>query len=311
MLSTLNKYIEDESAARRPALLAWYERDRRFARLLAASVVCHLIFYVVVIQLDLRSRDREPNYTGRPAELVKLIDVAPPPPSKPLRAIVEPIERADLSRMEFDPERGDDIHLVSRSPRLGSQQGAASAPGQMRKSAPSPPAEPGPPAFAPVRTNRIPPPTAPIIAQLPSVTAPPPPVPQQAVKPAAPPESDAPEPGPARGRASQGTKNLGLQVIQSQYMAYVRAKISKVNERIMPRKWIQEVLTDKVSGDFELQLGRGGRILSARLARSTGYSQLDRVAREAIYMASPFDGYPRDAGDTITLTVTVYYTPLW
>jgi hypothetical protein len=92
-------------------------------------------------------------------------------------------------------------------------------------------------------------------------------------------------------------------------MAYVRTKIRKVNERIMPRKWIEDILPDKVSGDFEVLLGRGGRILSARLARSTGYSQLDDIAKQAIYIASPFEGYPKDAGETIALTVTVYYTP--
>jgi hypothetical protein len=92
-------------------------------------------------------------------------------------------------------------------------------------------------------------------------------------------------------------------------MAYVRTKIRKANERIMPRKWIEDILPDKVSADFEVLLGRGGRILSLRLARSTGYSQLDDVAKQAIYIASPFEGYPLDAGETITLTVTVYYTP--
>jgi hypothetical protein len=92
-------------------------------------------------------------------------------------------------------------------------------------------------------------------------------------------------------------------------MAYVRTKIRKANERIMPRKWIEDILPDKVSADFEVLLGRGGRILSSRLARSTGYSQLDDVAKQAIYIASPFEGYPLDAGETITLTVTVYYTP--
>jgi hypothetical protein len=49
----------------------------------------------------------------------------------------------------------------------------------------------------------------------------------------------------------------------------MRAKIRKANERIMPRKWIEDVLPDKVSADFEVLVGRGGRILSARLARST------------------------------------------
>jgi hypothetical protein len=98
-------------------------------------------------------------------------------------------------------------------------------------------------------------------------------------------------------------------LIQSQYNAYIRAKISKVNERIMPRNWIEETLGDKVSADFRVVLARGGVIVSRDLLRSTGYRKLDEVAREAIYIAGPFEGWPPSAGDTITLTVTVYYTP--
>jgi TonB family protein len=100
-----------------------------------------------------------------------------------------------------------------------------------------------------------------------------------------------------------------MYTVQAQYMAYVRARIRQVNERIMPRSWIAEVLSRKVSADFTVVLGRGGRFISARLVRSSGYARLDDVARDAIYIASPFEGYPPEAGDTITLTVTVYYTP--
>jgi TonB family protein len=92
-------------------------------------------------------------------------------------------------------------------------------------------------------------------------------------------------------------------------MAYVRAKISKENERIMPRRLIEELLSDKISADFEIEIGRDGRLLSARLVRSSGYSQLDSVARQAIFISSPFEGYPQNAGDKIPLRVTVYYTP--
>ena len=102
---------------------------------------------------------------------------------------------------------------------------------------------------------------------------------------------------------------LGLHTVKAQYMAYVRAKIRVVNEKIMPRTWIAEVLNAKVSADFEVRLDQGGRLVSARKVRSTGYPRLDDVANDAIYMASPFDGFPPDAGDIITLTVTVYYTP--
>jgi TonB family protein len=75
----------------------------------------------------------------------------------------------------------------------------------------------------------------------------------------------------------------------------------------MPRKWVEDMLTGKVSANFDLLLGRGGRILSVRLVRSTGYPQLDDIARQAIYMASPFEGYPQQAGESILFTVTVHY----
>ena len=102
---------------------------------------------------------------------------------------------------------------------------------------------------------------------------------------------------------------MGLENVQAQFRAYVRAKIRQVNERIMPRTWIAEVLNRKVSADFEVRLDRTGRLVSARRVRSTGYPRLDDVANDAIYMASTFEGFPPDAGDVIVLTVTVSYTP--
>jgi TonB family protein len=94
-------------------------------------------------------------------------------------------------------------------------------------------------------------------------------------------------------------------------MALVRAKIRKVNERIMPREWIKDLLRDKVSADFKLVIRRDGQILSVELWRTTGYSVLDDAARQAIFTASPFEGFPQAAGNTITMTVTVYFYPLY
>lgn len=93
-------------------------------------------------------------------------------------------------------------------------------------------------------------------------------------------------------------------------MAAVRAKIRNANERIMPREWIKDVLRDKVSADFSLVIKRDGQILATRLIRSTGYSVLDDYARQAIYTASPFEGFPQVAGNTITFTVTIYFFTL-
>jgi TonB family protein len=100
-----------------------------------------------------------------------------------------------------------------------------------------------------------------------------------------------------------------MQPVQAQYMARVRAKVSKINEANMPRDWVETVLTGKVSAIFSLTIKRDGRIQSLTLLRPSGYSILDGRAREAIYIASPFEGFPQNAGDTITLQVTVYYTP--
>jgi hypothetical protein len=93
-------------------------------------------------------------------------------------------------------------------------------------------------------------------------------------------------------------------------MAVVRAKIRKTNERMMPREWIKDVLRDKVSAEFYVVIRRDGQILSAELRRTTGYSVLDDYARQAIYTASPFEGFPQAAGNTITFNVTVYFYTL-
>jgi TonB family protein len=93
-------------------------------------------------------------------------------------------------------------------------------------------------------------------------------------------------------------------------MALVRAKIRKANEKIMPREWIKDVLRDKVSADFSLVIKRDGQILSTRLLRSSGYSVLDDYARQAIFTASPFEGFPQAAGNTIAFTVTVFFFTL-
>jgi TonB family protein len=92
-------------------------------------------------------------------------------------------------------------------------------------------------------------------------------------------------------------------------MARVRAKVSKINEANMPHDWVATVLPDKVFASFNLTIKRDGRIQSLELLRPSGYRRLDAQAREAIYIASPFEGYPQNAGETLTFTVIVYYTP--
>lgn len=100
-----------------------------------------------------------------------------------------------------------------------------------------------------------------------------------------------------------------MQQIQAQYIAHVRAKINRVNEANMPRNWIETVLNDKVGATFNLTLRRGGGVQSVSLVHSCGYRVLDDTARQAIFNASPYEGYPQNAEETITVTVIVYYTP--
>jgi TonB family protein len=124
-----------------------------------------------------------------------------------------------------------------------------------------------------------------------------------------------PDPPPTtrttRAEESRGTPEFSPTAVQAQYLAYVRAKISRTNERIMPRDWIRDVLRDKVSSEFVVQLRRDGEVQSAILTRSSGFAVLDAKAREAIYIARPFEGYPPNAGDTLTVTVTVFYAPIY
>jgi len=100
-----------------------------------------------------------------------------------------------------------------------------------------------------------------------------------------------------------------LRAAQSQYVAYVRRKIYTENQRIMPRGWIETILAGEVVSEFSLVLDRSGRVRTVRLVQSCGYATLDRKAREAISLASPFEGFPPELGDTFEMTVDVHYTP--
>src|SRR5262249_40888005 len=140
-------------------------------------------------------------------------------------------------------------------------------------------------------------------ADAPAVTTPAPPAPRPA-------SNNSPEAasGTQRGTGSESTA-FSTQRISAQYIAFVRAKVRRLNEAYMPRCFVDTTLSSEVSADFNLVLDRGGRVVSLRLVRPSGYKALDDTARQAIFNASPFEGYPQTAGDTIPLTVTVYYHP--
>ena len=302
-------------------------RDRRFAVLFTISVVAHLMFYAVLIKLDSLAMMRALAEGRRPATLVKVTELAPPPERTTHRTAPEPLERADVKRLRFDPKSADDVHLIPRSPKPAERRGTtANLPAadqierQMRASRGSGNQNrPGlknpeamPPVTSSIQANRIGQLDEAIVAQTPPTQAapvPPAPAPRQDPNPSVAGMPDAAQPGTRRGSNTESTA-LGLEAAEGQYMALVRAKIRKVNERIMPREWIKDVLRDKVSADFSVVIRRDGQIASSRLLRSSGYSVLDGYARQAIFTASPFEGYPQAAGATIIFTVTVYFYTL-
>ncbi|MEK6301865.1 MAG: TonB C-terminal domain-containing protein [Acidobacteriota bacterium] len=325
MLKTLDKYIVEE-----PAPSGWLQsvgaragRDPRFNKLLAFSLIAHVLFYAALIKLDSWAIQRAIAQGKRQPELVQLIELAPPRDQVPLRTAPEPLERADVNHLRFDPKTANDLQLLARSPKPSEQKGAhgklpsadqierrmrAARGAAGRESAPSNSSGQA------TATSGL---QAGGVAQPEPVTQSPSPQPAP-VTPAAPkldpnagvigPREQASS-GTHRGESSQSTA-LALQAAEGQYMAYVRAKIRKANERIMPRDWIKDMLSDKVSADFSVVVRRDGNILSTRLLRSTGYSVLDDSARQAIFTASPYEGFPQDAGNSLIFTITVYFFTL-
>lgn len=329
MLKTFDRYIADSPRGEGPLASLWSRlgRDRRFTVLFAMSVVFHVIFYAALIKLDSWAMMQVIASGKRQVSLVKLIELAPSPERTTLRSAPEPLERADINRLQFDPATADDIHLVQRSPKPAERRGTSGhlppadlIEKQLRASRgsgggerPGPPIpQPTPPKPSSIQANRIGQLDEAVTTQTPPVQAaplPPAPLPKQdsATTNAGSPEASSA--GTRRGSSSESSA-LGLEAAQGQYMALVRAKIRKANERIMPREWIKDVLRDKVSAEFKLVIRRDGQILSAELWRPTGYSVLDDYARQAIFTASPFEGFPQAAGNTITFTVTVYFYTL-
>ena len=327
MLKTLDTYIDLEPQPTGALASLWSRlaRDRRFALLVMLSVVIHLIFYAAIIKLDSLAMLRA-IANRRQRVQVTMLELEPPSDRPLLRTAPESLERADVSRLQFDPSNADDIHLIQRSTKSTEQRGnsgrlpsADLIERQLRASRGSGDRDrPGrasnqltPPATSSIQANRTPQLDEAITSQIPptqSQPAPPAPAPKQT--PSADPGSLlASAPGTRRGNAAESTA-LGFEAVQAQYMAAVRAKIRITNERTMPREWIRDVLRDKVSAQFKLVIGREGQILSIELWKPTGYSVLDDSARQAIFSASPFEGFPQAAGNTITLTVTVYFYTL-
>jgi outer membrane biosynthesis protein TonB len=329
VLRTLDNYINDEP--REDWLLEplWRQigRSPRFTKIFAASALCHIIFYVAIVAWSWHSMRQQTPPTGSQPDLFKIAELAPPADKLPrLRSHSEALERADTAKLQYDPTNANDVNLTNRSPKPSVAKGVETKlpsasqienqikasrgvgdSGEPAKSA----ATVRPPETAQVNTKGSPPPETTVAAQgIPTPTAPTPPAPP-APRPSGSATNHAP-PTAASGKPqgdSAESASFGFQAAQAQYLAYVRTKIRSKNEQIMPRYYIETLLSNTVSTDFRLVIGRGGQILSTDLMRSCGYKQLDDVARQAIQLAKPFEGFPPTAGETITLTVTVYYTP--
>jgi outer membrane biosynthesis protein TonB len=327
LLRTLDRYI-DQPKTTDAFASPWSRlgRDRRFTLLFSISVIIHLVFYAALIKLDSWAILRAMQKGQQPSQLVTFIEIAPPPDHIPLRTAPEPLERADINRLQFDPANADDLHLIQRSPKPTEQRGNngrlpsadvierrfRAARGGGDRTGQAPPSNQNIPATASIQANRVPQLDEARIAQSPpaqAVPAPPGPPPIREATPAASGSPEVASVGSRRGSSSESAA-LGLEAAQAQYMALVRAKISKTNERIMPRDWIRDVLRDKVSADFEVIIRNDGHILSTRLVRPTGYAVLDSSARQAIYTASPFEGFPQAAGNSLSFTVKVYFFTL-
>ena len=326
MLKTLENYIEEapQSWLLEPRLHE-LKRDSRLVKILVASVISHVALFTILIQLDTRAGFSFQKRQFPQTEYVKIADLAAPEERLRLRSTPEQVEKPDVSHLQYDPKTATDDTLISRSPKPTTAKGnegtlpsasqiekqANPASRVNRQPAPTPASSQpasiiNPPDASQVPQTRTPQINAPAVTQLPQSASAVPPAPKvNSTTTNSPPAAQA---GTRTGDASE-TAKIGMQEARAQYLALVRSRIRKANERIMPRDWVEGVLTDKVSADFEVIIRRNGQISSVRLFRSSGYAKLDDIARQAIYIANPFDGYPQDAGDAITLTVTVYYAP--
>ena len=324
MLKTLDKYIDEGPAPSGllQSLRARAGRDPRFNKLLVFSLIAHVLFYAALIKLDSLAIQRAIAEGRRQPELVQVTALAPPRDAVPLRTAPEPLERADINHLRFDPNTANDVQLLARSPKPSEQKGAhgklpsADQIERRTRGARGTGGQEQTPSNSAGQASATSGLQAGGIPQPEPVTSPPSPQPAPVTAAAPKPDPNAgvvgreqASAGTHRGESSQSTA-LALQAAEGQYMAYVRAKIRKANERIMPRDWIKDMLSDKVSADFSVVVRRDGSIISTRLLRSTGYSVLDDSARQAIFTASPYEGFPQDAGNSLIFTVTVYFFTL-
>ncbi|PYP89677.1 MAG: hypothetical protein DMF61_03130 [Blastocatellia bacterium AA13] len=309
MLETLNTYIEPRRGR------AEFILEQR-PGILALSILCHLIFYTAIVLLDrwafqqLRENSRR---RGVNTELVEIAKLSGGSDRKfSLRRAPDSIDPAILKRLELDTEHADDTRLITKSPRPGVRDSGQSD--SRTRTASGLDSAAGAAASKPPESRSV----APAAQTTPQPSQPANQLPMSIMPPAPRPPRDQSQRAAINDTGDRpriATPNsgdpgeLGLQRVEGQYIAAVRTKIYKSNERLMPRDWVKTTLAEKVSADFDIIVGRGGRLLDVRLVRSSGYSILDKVAREAIVTAAPFEGWPSEAVDKLPFTVTMFYTP--
>jgi len=343
VLDTLNRYVQGGPGSSRSGLQDWRPGaglDSRWPAVLTLSVLGHILFYISIIALDwwvyhvihVRVRHR-----AETLQAVKVTMLAPAEgQGSPLRAPPERFESIDPRYLKFEAGP-DDTRLFPRSPTPGTSAGAelrqagkgprsggsggssgSGGPGGLVSSGADikPRAQRSEPAAASDRPNPQLPASrsiqAPEVASVERTTPARLPVAPSNQPPAPPGPNERPSAGHEGGESgdnSARTSRIALNAAQSRYVAYVREQVSRVNQRNMPKTYVETMLAGEVIAVFSLVLGRSGRIKSVRLVRSCGYETLDRSAREAISLASPFEGFPPELGETFEMTVLVHYTP--
>jgi TonB family protein len=316
LLDTLNAYIDkgegESGTINLPVGGRW---DRRFPIITVASVAGHITLFSLALTVSLVTGKiaRRHNLLA-PDEKVVITGIA----RAPLRLPPEAPEQVDTSHLAYNPNV-DDTHLIARSINPGlshgtgmnqlptgthnQRAGGTADTASIQPATRAPRKDVQPPSISPVQINQQTQPDSPVTASI----APSKPVVQTPPAPQI--QKDSPAATAKTAEDSGAASRLGFQAQESQYFSYVRAKIYKENNRIMPKQWIETVLAGEVSADFSVLVERGGRLRSVRLVRSCGYSTLDDVARQAIYLASPFEGFPQQASDPLEVKVTVHYTP--
>jgi protein TonB len=183
---------------------------------------------------------------------------------------------------------------------------AHAAPPPPQAEEPPPPPEPPPPEVTPevVLPSPPPPPTPPPPQRRP--LTPRHPRPQAVTSHAAPAETPA-EPAPVAAPAAPGTATApragggGISSWQGQLMGRLQAV----------RRYPESSRARREEGVVQLNftMDRAGNVLSARIARSSGYPALDQETLELARRASPLPSPPDEvAGNPLTLTVPVRFS---